>query len=756
MVQKKAPDKHGSPAEPKGGHARPEKRLYSHPHQDGRGGGSGGGGGGCLKKMLSKSRSMKVLEESLDSPLGTQLVRLGKPPARNKKKRPSPMGLPNYMKSTSSSNAKKELAQESSSSRSSLPTAAHDNVRGPRNSKLSDHSSKKPTSAGGASALKLANFPARKPSSRAVRAPTKRILGIPLCSQMNAIRATCSSTMKETSFPDHLDLNPGATEAEGTSVYKVCPYTYCSLNGHRHAPLPPLKCFLTARRRLLKTQKSMKLRGLPSFRKTEPKKEEAEIGAEQGVSSLVEDLGDDFFVEIYAKCPTDAPVSDGGSHQVAHPGAAGGMLSAGDGGEGWGAQIEEDPENLIDESRSQITSEDSFDQISQFSPSEMEVLINFLEFVECDSEDPPCTTQDHGDYWNWDGCALRDTDELGSELAEEEGVCEPEEEDEGLYIDFDEIDYSEFAEDESSDGTVFPLPGVDGSDEEADEIVADDEGRTGSEETIDADKSNLEELLGGKNKVELEDMLENKKIEAVGEETEDPLAARNPGPIGDPCEEAAPADERIDNLFSDAHAIDNTEEKQEKMQRDQNDNASVIEMETWESEEEGEESPVFEEGPDENDNKRDEPPPPELSLDTSTNAACPQAVAAIGTTAATGSVEENHTNGRGMVIGKRASGDTEEEELRGFNPRAPNFLPVEPDPEAEKVDLRHQMMDDRKNSEEWMVDYALRRAVDKLAPGRKRKVALLVEAFETVAPVPAYGSSLDHSTVGLAPIQACS
>ncbi|KAL5228095.1 hypothetical protein ABZP36_016360 [Zizania latifolia] len=79
------------------------------------------------------------------------------------------------------------------------------------------------------------------------------------------------------------------------------------------------------------------------------------------------------------------------------------------------------------------------------------------------------------------------------------------------------------------------------------------------------------------------------------------------------------------------------------------------------------------------------------------------------------------------------------EQIRPFNPRAPNFLPVEPDPEAEKVDLRHQMMGDRKNAEEWMVDYALRRAVNKLARVQKRKVEMLVQAFETVLPPGANG-----------------
>ncbi|KAL6620156.1 hypothetical protein ACP70R_035295 [Stipagrostis hirtigluma subsp. patula] len=87
-----------------------------------------------------------------------------------------------------------------------------------------------------------------------------------------------------------------------------------------------------------------------------------------------------------------------------------------------------------------------------------------------------------------------------------------------------------------------------------------------------------------------------------------------------------------------------------------------------------------------------------------------------------------------LIISRRRRTPEEEEYMRGFNPRAPNFLPLELDPDAEKVDLRHQMMDERKNAEEWMIDYALRRAVTTLAPARKKKVELLVQAFETVLP----------------------
>ncbi|CAM0885163.1 unnamed protein product [Alopecurus aequalis] len=87
-----------------------------------------------------------------------------------------------------------------------------------------------------------------------------------------------------------------------------------------------------------------------------------------------------------------------------------------------------------------------------------------------------------------------------------------------------------------------------------------------------------------------------------------------------------------------------------------------------------------------------------------------------------------------LSMSKRGKAPQDEERIRAFNPRAPNFLQVEPDPDAEKVDLRHQTADDRKNAEEWMVDYALRRTVKKLARAQKRKVELLVQAFESVLP----------------------
>ncbi|KAK6945202.1 Calmodulin-binding domain, plant [Dillenia turbinata] len=82
---------------------------------------------------------------------------------------------------------------------------------------------------------------------------------------------------------------------------------------------------------------------------------------------------------------------------------------------------------------------------------------------------------------------------------------------------------------------------------------------------------------------------------------------------------------------------------------------------------------------------------------------------------------------------------------RKFNPRKPRQIPLEPDPERERVNLRHQKMDQRKNTEEWMLDYAIRQAVTKLAQSQKKSVALLVEAFEKVTPGSENESHLKHN-----------
>ncbi|CAA2999371.1 calmodulin binding PICBP-like [Olea europaea subsp. europaea] len=62
------------------------------------------------------------------------------------------------------------------------------------------------------------------------------------------------------------------------------------------------------------------------------------------------------------------------------------------------------------------------------------------------------------------------------------------------------------------------------------------------------------------------------------------------------------------------------------------------------------------------------------------------------------------------------------EKVRKFNPRIPQHLPLKPEPDSEKVNLRPLTVDERKKTEEWMLDYALCQAISQLAPTQKRKV----------------------------------
>ncbi|XP_023741140.1 calmodulin binding protein PICBP [Lactuca sativa] len=72
---------------------------------------------------------------------------------------------------------------------------------------------------------------------------------------------------------------------------------------------------------------------------------------------------------------------------------------------------------------------------------------------------------------------------------------------------------------------------------------------------------------------------------------------------------------------------------------------------------------------------------------------------------------------------------TELEKVKRFNPN-----PLVPKSAAETVSLRPQTVGDKKISDDWMLDYALQQAVSELSPSQKRKVALIVKGFESVAP----------------------
>ncbi|XLR53939.1 hypothetical protein S83_004611 [Arachis hypogaea] len=80
------------------------------------------------------------------------------------------------------------------------------------------------------------------------------------------------------------------------------------------------------------------------------------------------------------------------------------------------------------------------------------------------------------------------------------------------------------------------------------------------------------------------------------------------------------------------------------------------------------------------------------------------------------------------------------EEAREFNRRRYRDTPLACDAgvKAERVDIERHITEEEKNAEEWMLDYALQKVIAQppsTPAKRKKRVALLVEAFETVVPL---------------------
>ncbi|XP_054817058.1 uncharacterized protein LOC129316684 [Prosopis cineraria] len=201
------------------------------------------------------------------------------------------------MKPTSSSGAKKELSP------ASLPNGQSDYDDKNQQPKFSDNRKaslvpgKQPAKTlTRPSSLKLLNTLTQNPSFKSSRKSSS----IALHADMKAQRTTCLSTLKNSVSPKCLMPNPQVTESERTSV-KVCQYTFCSFNGHHCTPLPPLKSFLSERRRIFKALKTMK--------QEEPRLQRLKVPFKTKVSDIEQIVINDNsacddaevgFIEIYA------------------------------------------------------------------------------------------------------------------------------------------------------------------------------------------------------------------------------------------------------------------------------------------------------------------------------------------------------------------------------------------------------------------------------------------------------------------------
>ncbi|XP_068658832.1 calmodulin binding protein PICBP-like [Aristolochia californica] len=883
MVQRNPVNKLGVQAETKNS-IKSEKKPSSQ-HQDVR-----NRGNDHLIKKMKKARSFKLSnseskgrkENSRFSKLSVEISTAVTPQRKSSRGGVSDGSSPNYMKPTSCSDARKEGFQVTPKSQN------HDKSRSPEG--LSSSKS----SASGQKPVKLLR---RNSSLKPIRPSMKKSSGIALYPKLNSGRATCSSTLKDSKFPAYVELKPGGTELEGTSVMKICPYTYCSLNGHRHEPLPPLKRFLSAKRRFLRAQKSMKLRGI-SAPKMEDYSEGKEIDTGQmefngdmnvdadsvgSVIHLFEDGGTDFFIEIYAKPKEEDRESRPNSETSKVSDDSEEVMFIGDDelacgfSECSGTEEGGDLKEKDDQSSEKI-SEPDFDHhdisaylIENYKCEEQIQGLNVGEEeaeslcdCECslDGEFPPEESDSEICNMDWEEKSIHCSDDDGFDSSapyRDEFVLKinPFLVDE----DYETTNVAALLENDADEELVLPESSIGDSESNNDANLDDgqlcveievNEAFDGDEASVEMTAEEQEKIVDKKNEEhEPGNVVLSEHHSLVVEESTrtDHIVSESPVDTeeDDDNDDSLNSDSRWDQGLSigsespvankeddDGSLKGNSQWDQDLSVEDESTAQDAIDVEEYpladedlsglhsiqlvldytcfpvpveaSATEEANgpdhahlESEAYESGvgnvaekPDSEEDKagleecvilsnsstQEEVQDGEESEDHHSPKDSIGENETMEIEASTGGTEEDDikpaeldvdelsdeplqlTSSNKKQLYKRRNRRSTEfpGQVKDFNPRPPRFLSLEPDPEAEKVDLRHQMMDERKNSEEWMVDHALRQILNKLAPARKRRVALLVEAFETVAPIPKYETPLRDSAASfphIRPIQAC-
>ncbi|XP_027340885.1 calmodulin binding protein PICBP-like isoform X2 [Abrus precatorius] len=708
---------------------------------------------------MKKSRPIKLSDlESLQSssPSRRSLSQPGKPPplhvpsASPQKQQPlfrTTDGSPNYMKPTSSSHAKKELFPVSHRN-----TQSGSDFKNPARKFSSDSKAacvkKLAKTLTRSTSLSLVRTLTKTTSFKASRACPRKSTRASLCTPQ---RATCSSTLKDSKFPAYLMLNPEGTESEGTSVMKVCPYTYCSLNGHHHADSPPLKSFMSSRRRLLKMQKRTKLQATSPrslMVPLETEKEDSDV--EQNVfdaKAPSDEIGCDVFIEIYA------------NERVSKPTAAEGMgkvdfLKEIEDQEDLKSTIEDNDIATNEEGvtrditlsfETEIDLEDdikkSFDDVETKGDTKGSFSLQEQNTEEADEDHQPILLSHEeismGSYCSDDEQHMGDVDMDDSDSKsydmewEKERVCKFEHEedaDSSVYTAEDNDSSVEFSSESSHDMSVTWL----------DDILINYYEHFLVDETNSEESTYFEEQPDG---------IVSVPEDPVGITETEELGYSSTGIMG--CDQSSVTDEiQMDDETIDSSQCQKMCEICKIDEANEDGYLSSIENEN-KDESNKEENQIHFLDVSEESNMADHEQ--EMLKEDQSKAKRLQSTSCIGG-------EEQNTSRKCKVAIRRKRNVEDDDEMRKFNPKEPNFLPLVPEPEPEKVDLRHQMMDERKNGEQWMLDCALREVVTKLAPARKKKVALLVEAFETVMPVPKCETQVrnDDSFAHAGRIQACS
>ncbi|GFY98176.1 calmodulin binding protein [Actinidia rufa] len=615
---------------------------------------------------------------------------------------------PNYLKATSCSEGKKMNFQASLHDSESCCASNINESR--RNSKTS-----KPNA--GCSSLKSVQTLRRSTSLRPLRIliskPSfkSKKFSVKKCPQvsedLSVNRATCSSTLKDTKFPHHVEVYPAERESERISVMKVCPYNYCSLHGHHHSSAPPLKRLKSRKRRLLKTQKSIKLRTQSSIRATK-------------------------YADDIMKLVESSQTVMNGEPQLQEDEAKPGM---------------EYFRRSSEENEDVDLAEVLFGETSYPDEGVWENLNQERNFVAEKDIPGTCFTQKEQ---NFEACCIETSSPLLSLKPEnrvatcDESSCSNsdfhESENDGLAgISGEQSnivkrstpdDEREATEDKSAISSAFVCHNLEEIEKATDEKngdLATDHRTVGH---IQADSTEVyEPKLHKKKHISMWHLIHQHMVsEGADEEKHVEDTIRLP-----PSQSSGSS-----SGFSDSHQNTSIENHD----TDNNQEIELHKMYAIKTVREAIEKILLPEV--QGQSPVDKPISSNITSDqelleknqnsTSVKIADPeQEVSAPNEGGAEKKTLKNWSNLKKLLLLKRFIKALEK--VRHFNPRKLRKLPLDPDPEAEKVCLKHQMLDRKKSSEEWMLDFALQQAVSELAPTQKKKVSLLIKAFETVVPL---------------------
>nr|XP_023920855.1 calmodulin binding protein PICBP-like [Quercus suber] len=500
-------------------------------------------------------------------------------------------------------------------------------------------------------------------------------------------KATCSSTLKNSKFPVSLELYPGGHESERTSIMKVCRYTYCSLHGHHHDDSPPLKRFISTKRRLLKTQKSMKrdsqfLKGSRSgnmkkgiqTKKMVHNGDPAARKSRRAISPIEEKAGRDFTVNIYAEpeATSNAVGASGGKDEEANSILTDDMYNG-------------DSESFGENFKGNCLIVEPPDGYRRPILDRFVESIGSNSVVSSDIDHEPMEEEITGGEEK-KGCS---NDVEGKMQFKNQ-----------KYIRMWRLLYKH------------AVIGIDGKVENQHHLDGVD-----SEEQVE-DGNNL---IGMNNSSSSEDFSET--TEDTVKESHDAYQQRNELSQIDAIKLVQDAVDNIllqdfeDNSTDDQSITSSTSSDQELLGK---------------SHGEGGDRSMSDSSEPAKDSMIQDTKAIWLNIDTISTPKDEKTASEVGNKSDK-KMLKGWSNLKKIILLKRFVKAVEK--VRNFKPRGPRYLSLKPDPDAEKVNLRHQTTDKRKNTEEWMLDHALQQVISKLAPAQKQKVALLVEAFEKVLPL---------------------